>query len=224
MPRCLALFLCPLLGLAPALAETPNLSPERTATSVAASQLILAHRSYRLAVETGDPVLLLAAIRLARGVNLRPALAWERAVTGEDPPPSGQEGPPDPASPEALAMLQGLAVDDPDLLDLAYDIGAQVPHGRLPVASVARSGLDGRAGEDWRLPLSGAVGVELALIGDGQSALGLTITDDTGALICIRPPTPEPGLCGFTPARNGFFTVHVSNAGAVRSGYLLVGN
>lgn len=211
------------LVLTPAGAEEPNLAPVAEAVPGAAGQLVLAQRLFRQAVGTGDPVLLLAAIRLARGVTVRPAVGWERAAGGESESPVG-DGPPDPGSAAALAMLQGLAVDDPDLQDLVYDLDAQLPQGRLPVATTVRSGLSGGAEEEWRLPLSGSVAAEIAVIGDGGSALGLTVTDDSGAVVCARPGSTDPALCRFTPARNGFFNLRVSNTGAAGASYLLVGN
>ena len=224
MPRRAAVIpLILALTLAEARAEEANLSAQPEAEPGAASQLVLAHRLFRQASESGDPVLLLAAIRLARGVTLRPALGWER-TTAEAAEPSTSNGPPDPAGPAALAMLQGLAVDDPDLQDLVYDLDAQVPQGRLPVATVARSGLNGGTSEVWQLPLTGSVAAEIALIGAGNTALGLSVTDDTGTEICSRPPALDPALCRFTPARNGFFTVQVVNAGAEGNSYKLVGN
>jgi hypothetical protein len=156
-------------------------------------------------------------------VAQRPALGWERTVAqgGEAPE---TEGPPDPGSAAALATLKGLAVDDPDLQDLVYDLDAQVPKGRLPVATVAKSALGSGVAEDWRLPLSGSAAAEIAVIGDGGTALGVTVIDDTGATICNSPATTDPVLCRFTPARNAFFTVHIQNEGVEAGGYLLVGN
>ena len=211
------------LGQSPAEAQEPNLSAAEPGTPGAASQLVLAQRLFQTATGTGDPALLLAAIRLARGVTQRPAVGWERTVAqgGEAPE---TEGPPDPGSAAALATLKGLAVDDPDLQDLVYDLDAQVPKGRLPVATVAKSALGSGVAEDWRLPLSGSVAAEIAVIGDGGTALGMTVIDDTGATICSSPATTDPVLCRFTPARNGFFTVHIQNEGVEAGGYLLVGN
>lgn len=210
-------------ALAPAHAEEPNLSTQPVAEPGAATQLVLAQWLFRQATESGDPVVLLAAIRLARGVTLRPALGWEQ-TTADETKPTTPVDPPDPASPAALAMLQGLAVDDPDLQDLVYDLDAQRPPGRLPVATVARSELAGGTSEAWRVPLSGSVAAEIALIGDGGTALGLTVTDETDAVVCTRPPAFDPALCRITPARNGFFTVTVVNAGTGGNSYKLVGN
>ena len=226
MPRRLALVLCPLLTLTPALAEVPNLASDSPATTGAAAQLVLAQRVFRQAQVTGDPILLLTAIRLARGVTTRPAPAWTLVNEADPIPlqPPEFDGPPNPGSAEAFAILQGLAVDDPDLQDLAYDLTAQVPQSRKPVASIAQGGLGAGNQDDWRLPLSGSVPAEVALIGDGGGPVGLTITDDTGAVICAQPPSLDPALCRFTPARNGFFTATVTNTGAEWNSYQLVGN
>lgn len=226
MPRRLLCALCPLLTIAPALADVPNLTPQTAATTGAAAQLVLAQRVYREAGTTGDPILLLTAIRLARGVTTRPAPAWRLTHESEPPPMPGPErsGPPNPGGEAAFAILQGLAVDDPDLQDLAYDLTAQAPQARKPVASVAPGGLGAGNQDEWRLPLSGSAPAEIALIGDGGGPLGLTITDDSGAVICAHPPSLDPALCRFTPARNGFFTVQVTNAGPEWNSYQLVGN
>jgi hypothetical protein len=59
------------LAFSPAKAQEANLSTLPEAMPGAASQLVLAERVYREATRTGDPVLLLSAIRLARGVTQR---------------------------------------------------------------------------------------------------------------------------------------------------------
>lgn len=223
LPR-LALILS--LAWMPASAQEANLSTSVSGTEGAASQLVLAQRVFRQAGLTGDPVLLMAAIRLARGVTQRPAPGWERKTTdaAEPPPDREWDGPPDPADPAVLAMLQGLVIDDPDLQDVAYDLDAQLPRGRLPVATVANAGLNGGAVDEWRLPLSGAEAAEIAVIGDRGTALAVTVLDDAGTSVCSVPATVEPALCRFTPARNGFFTVRIANEGAAWNSYHLVGN
>jgi hypothetical protein len=222
LPR-IALILS--LAWTPAFAQEANLLPSLDGATGAASQLVLAQRVYRHAGKSGDPVLLLAAIRLARGVTIRAAPAWERTTDATDPPPDREwDGPPDPGDPAALAVLQGLVLDDPDLQDLAFDLDAQLPKGRLPVATVAKAGLNGGSVDDWRLALSGAVAAEIAVIGDGGTALAMSVVDEGGTVVCAHPATTEPALCRFTPARNGFFIVRVTNEGASWNSYHLVGN
>lgn len=221
--RALALLIALTL---PALAEAPNLTQGQIGEPGAAAHLILAQRTYEAALSSGDPVLLITAIRMAREVTLRPPAAWTRTTKGEPSPdqPEGRTAAPDPAGAEAIAIAQGLAGDDPDLQDMVYELNAQLPHGRRPTAITAQATLDGGQSDSWRLVLAGQTTAEIGLIGDGDSGLGLIIADETGIVVCAVPPGMAPALCRFTPARNGFFTVLVRNPGAMRNSYRLVGN
>jgi hypothetical protein len=223
--RRLALPLIIALAL-PVGAEEPNLSAMPTGAPGSASRLVLAQRAYAAAMTSGDTVLLLASIRLARSVTLRPPTAWERTTTGEAPAdqPAGRAAGPDPAGPEAIAIAQAFAAEDPDLQDLVYGLDAQLPHGRPATGIVASADLGGGQTDVWRMPLFGEVPAEIALIGDGDSPLSLTVSDEAGQVICVVPPGTGPTLCRFAPARNGFFTVEVRNPGAVQNSYRLIGN
>jgi hypothetical protein len=224
--RALRLFAL-LIALAPPVqAEAPNLSSSPVGEPGAAAQLILAQRAYQAALKRGDPVLLITAIRLGREITLRPPTAWTRTTVGDPAPdqPEGRTAAPDPAGPEAIAIAQGLAGEDPDLQDLVYDLDAQLPHGRLPTAVSAAATLDGGQIDTWQMVLPGETLAEIGLIGDGDTGLGLTVTDAGGNPVCAVPATVAPALCRFTPARNGFFTVEVRNRGALRNSYRLLGN
>jgi hypothetical protein len=224
MIRPLALVL--MLLAAPLRAEEPNLSTAPQGTPGSASQLVLAQRTYAAALATGDALPLLTAIRLARGVTLRPATGWERTTTGDAPAdaPPGRAAAPDPASEAALTIVRNLAGEDPDLQDLVFDLDAQLPRGRTHVAVEARADLAPGQTDEWRLPLFGEVAAEIALIGDGDGALQMTIRDEGGNTVCTSPPTAEAVLCRLTPARNGFFTVLIANPGATVNSYRLIGN
>lgn len=226
MPRPILALLCLCLTAAPVLAQEANLTETLTGAPGAVSRLIAAQRGYQMALVTGDPILLLAAVRLARGVTLRPPTAWERTTEGEAPAdqPRGKEEAPDPASSAAVVIVQTYAGDDPDLQDLVYDLDAQLPHSRKETAVAVEAALGGGQVDRWRMPLSGAVPAEIGLIGDGDTALSLVITDDSGALVCQLPASPEPGLCPFAPARNGFFTVTIRNEGSGENRYRLLSN
>jgi len=217
-----------LLALSPfaAWAEDANLTTNTTGAAGAATRLILAQQAYEMALENGDTILLLAAIRLARGVSIRTPSAWEKTTTGEvsTDNPTGRSATPDPASDHAIQIVQGLAGEDPDLQDLVYDLDAQLPQGDVETAVVALSSLGQAQVDSWRMPLSGSVLSEIGLIGDGDSPLALSVIDEGGNPVCTLPPGITPGLCRFTPARNGFFVVTVQNAGAVENSYRLIGN
>ncbi|MGL4238320.1 hypothetical protein [Tabrizicola sp.] len=210
----------------PAQAEAPNLAPEPDGTPGTATRLVLAQRTYEAAMTNGDAILLLAAIRLARSVTPRPPTAWEKTTTGDAPgdEAKGRPAAPDPAGPEAIAIAQGLAGEDPDLQDLVYDLDAQLPDHRTETAVTVSAELGAGQTDSWRMPLFGEVAAEIGLIGDGDGPLALTVTDEGGTPVCALPPSTAPALCRLTPARNGFFTVSVSNPGTMVNTYRLIGN
>lgn len=221
------LILATLPGLvSPVLADPANIALAQSGTDGAAGRLVLAQQSYLAAMEAGDPVLLLAAIRLARSVTVRLPTGWSRTTTDEGAADQkiGRAAAPDPASPQVLAIAQALAGEDYSLQDIVYDLDAQLPHGRQPTAIRAEAALAGGQTDTWRIALSGDVPAELGLIGDGDSALDLTVTDESGTIVCAVPPGVSPALCRFTPARNGFFSAKVRNHGEVQNSYQLIGS
>ncbi len=224
MPRRLAVLF--LVAALPAHAEEPNLSISLQGHQGSAAQLVVAHRVYSRALASGDALPLLAAIHLARAVTLRPATGWEKTTTGElgADTPVGRVTAPDPASAGALVIARNLAEEDPDLQDIVYDLDAQVPGGRTLTAVFAETSLGPGQTDTWRLPLFGEVAAEIALIGDGDGPLTLTVSDATGATICAPAESVEPMLCSLTPARNGFFSVSLSNPGTTVNSYRLIGN
>ncbi|MDM7933290.1 hypothetical protein [Tabrizicola sp.] len=219
----LSLALSVALNFSPVRAEEPNLSANPANTFGAASRLATAQRAYLHALENGEVLALVVAIRLARSVTLRPANAWERA----DPDPMNPQLPadfPDPASDVALAIARNLAADDPLLQDLVYDLDAQLPRARLETAVTTSGNLAPGQSATWRIALFGEVGTELALISDGRSKLSLTLTDDADNILCAVPPSSRPALCRLTPARNGFFALRLKNDGQAAADYRLFGN
>ena len=172
-------------------AEEANLSQTRNGGPGAVSQLITAQRGYEMALKSGDPLLLLASVRLARGVVLRAPTAWERVTEGEAPvdQPKGKEGAPDPASSTAVVIAQNFAGDDPNLQDFVYDLDAQLPNSRKETVIAADAILGSGQKDTWRMPLSGAVPAEIGVIGDSDTSLSLTITDEAGLPICTLPPS-----------------------------------
>jgi hypothetical protein len=205
--------------------DTANLTPAEPVHNGPVARVVLAQRNYEAAIEHGDALLLVGAIRLARSVTLRPATGWTKATSGaaDKEQPAGRTAAPDPASPEALNIAQALAGEDPTLQDLVYDIDAQLPLGRHATVTEAQSELAGGQSDVWRIALPGDVPAELGLIGDGDTALSLTVADESGTSVCAVPAQADPALCRFTPARNGFFSVTVANDGSARNSYRLIG-
>lgn len=222
---CLVLAVLAVLAQ-PALADAPNLSADPQAGAGSAAQLVLAQRAYATALALGEVLPLLVAIRLAREVTLRPATGWVVTRSGDSPAdaPPGSASAPDPGSETALTVARNLAGEDPDLQDLVFDLDAQRPRDRTETAVEVRGDLGPGQTDDWRLTLFGEVAAEIALIGDGDGPLTLTLADETGAILCVHPASATPALCRLTPAHNGFFTVRVHNSGSTVNSYRLIGN
>jgi hypothetical protein len=210
----------------PLQAEEVNLSAEPTAGSGAVTRQVLAHQTLQNALTTGDAVLLVAAIRLARSVVLRPPTSWERTTLGEAAAdqPVGRGLMPDPGGPEVGDIARSFAAETPDLLDFVFYSEPGRPEANASAASEATADLGGGQTDTWRLPFFGEVPAELALIGDSDTALSLKVTDAAGNALCVHPPGLDPVVCRFTPARNGFFEVEVANTGTVQNSYRLIGS
>lgn len=207
-------------------AQEANVSANPTGPAGAATRLVLADTLWRQGLTDGETLYLLLAIRLARSVTLQPATGWDRTTSGDPAKdaPIGRAAAPDPASEDALAILRNLAEEDPALQDIVYDLDAQVPRNPAATAVFATADLAPGQTDTWRIVLFGEVPAELALIGDGDSPLGLTLQDETGTKICAIPLSTGPALCRLTPAQNGFFTLTVQGSGTVVNTYSLIGN
>ena len=233
MPSRLAMLILAVhlgLGTGAALAEEPNLSASPDGAPGAVTRLVLADALWRQGLASGEWLYLLTAIRLARSVTLQPASGWERQTVGEpqNGPATGafagRAAAPDLAGAAALAILRNLAEEDPMLRDLVYDLDAQIPRSPAATAVFAEADLAPGQTDAWRIVLYGEVPAELGVIGDGDSLLGLSLRDQTGAELCAVPPSPGRTLCRVTPAQNGFFTLSVQTSGTKVNRYRLIGN
>ncbi len=223
LPACL---LASLLA-SPALAEpAPNLADTPAAAPGAVAALSAAHRLHAQALATADTRALLDAIRLARPITIRPASGWTLTTSGTAPPgePQGATAPVNPAGPEAIAIALAFAGEDPDLQDLVYDLDVQGAAGQSATVAAAASTLAAGQTDTWRIAFFGLSPAELAVIGDGDTPLSLTVTDEAGNPVCDTPAEALPAPCAFTPARNGFFSVIVKNTGTVTNSYQLLAN
>ena len=218
-----------LLSALPAAAQGPNLAPAAEAAAPGpVRQLALAQEIHDLGLGREDAVLLLAAVRLARGTELRPATGWTHEGAGTPAPAeTAAPGlPRDPASPEALTLALMMAEGSPALADVAADVAAALDRpapGRGHVSAAAMV-LPGGKADSWRIAFNGSLPAEIALTGDGSGNLDLTVTDEAGTEICREDGPRDRAFCAFTPARNGFFTVTVANRAGGGNRYRLVTN
>lgn len=201
-------------------------TPALAETTGPVADLVTAHRLYAEAMQSADTTALLSAIRLARPIAIRPAPGWtvETSAAPQPDEPQGAPAPANPASPETLAIALAFAGEDPTLQDLVYDLDIQSPAQPTATITAATSTLGAGQTDTWRIALFGMSAATLAVIGDGDTPLTLSVTDEIGTPICASPAAPLPDPCGFTPQRNGFFTVTVTNQGTVTNSYQLVAN
>ena len=198
--------------------QGPNLAAADPAPPGVVRRALMAEALYALGVRQDDPLAVLTAVRLARGIALRAATGWQPAEdTAADPATLAGTAATEPALALAVLMAEGV----PGLEDIAADLqagqGRDRPQGRL---NVRPGTLEGGQSVSWRIPFNGLLPAELGLATDGAPLI-LTVTDETGAQVCRAT---APAFCGFTPAWNGWFTATLSNPGPDPARFRLMTN
>ena len=198
-----------------------NLDPAAPARPGAVALYLSAHTLHTLGQTAKDPLMVLTAARILRGLSVTAA--------NRSPDPA----PPDPA-PKDLTPL--IPLDAKSMLTTASTLDAGHNHTDLieavtrevpPAPKALRasaSTLAPGASEVWTLAFFGGTYGELAIIGHANGNLDLLVSDDKGITICQDNGSGDTAICGFTPAQNGSFTVTVTNPGPTPDGYILLTN
>ncbi len=211
------LILALLLTATPAVAgDKPNLDPAAPAIPGAVSLYLQAHALYAFGQAAQDPLTVLTAARLLRGLTL------SDTARAPDPAPKSTT-PLAPLDPQALittAQTLDAGQNYSDLIDqIAHETPPQPKALRATAATLAPG-----ASEVWTLTFFGGDYAELAILGDGKSNLDLLVTDAKDNQICLDKGSADAALCGFTPRENGDFKVTVTNSGATPDIYTLLTN
>jgi hypothetical protein len=203
-------FLLPVLLMSvalPALAEGP--SPVKVAE--------LSARLYAAGIAAEDPLLVLSAARLRKGLAL---VAQDRAAVGgrvaEGAPLSWEE---------MLASAFALAEGDEALLGLIEDVKVEANKGVAsgPVYNIG-SLINGRGDTYPPIEFRGGEYAEVYVEAKAATNLNLTIYDDKGRLVCSDTDISHIAYCGWTPALAGTFTLKVDNKGPSAADYALMTN
>ncbi len=206
-------------------APAPNLSASGAGTPGGVAQIALAHRLYAQGIARRDAVDLMTAARLAREVRLSPLASPKvtEAVEGLDQ--TGEKtGAPGPVTiPGMIAAARAIAGNDEVVLTLLDRIEAEAPDGRV-TAAMAESPLAAGHRDVWTIPFFGGALAELAIVGDGDGNLDLTITDEAGNIVCLAAGPGDVAYCDWVPERNGSFTIGVTNPGGVENTYQILRN
>lgn len=191
----------------PALAE--GLSPIKTAE--------LSARLFEAGVETGDPLLILSAAKLRKGLGLtKGTLVAEGATAAEDAPLSWED---------MIAVAEELSEGDETLTGLAEDIRAETSKG-VSSGPVYNIGSLGNGGTDT-YPTVDFVGGDYAEVYvEAKSAtdLNITILDSKGRLVCSDTDVSHIAYCGWRPDATGGFVMKVENNGPASANYALMTN
>jgi hypothetical protein len=191
----------------PAWAEAP--SPVKVAE--------LSARLYAAGMAAGDPLLVLSAARLRKG--LAPVATGRAAVdglAGEGAPLSWEE---------MLASASELAAGDETVLGLIDDARVETTKGVAsgPVYNIGSLG-NGKGDTYPPIEFRGGEYAEVYVEAKAATNLNLAIYDDKGRLVCSDTDISHIAYCGWTPATPGSFTLKVENKGPVGAEYALMTN
>jgi hypothetical protein len=203
----------------------PNVDPAGTGTRGGVAQMMVAQDLFALGMAQGDALTVLAAARLAAGVDLTdvtrtPETTTAGGVTEEPDVAAGPVG-----AETMLTAARVLAGEDEVLTDLVYaaEAAAAAP-GRSSGASRTPGLLSAGATHVWKVPFYGSSYAELAVLGDGDGTLEVQVADENGNIVCIDVSGADRSYCDFVPAWNGYFLVTVRNAGTKPNSYDLLTN
>ena len=211
---------------APVLAETaksPNLDPAAVSRPGPVARLYLAQELFFQGLAEKDALALIQSARMMDRVGIietpdRIPVASGKALKTGAPPPV-----PFPGAKATLETAEYLAQGDDTALGLIDEARAEaaVPRGavRRSVSQLAPGGTD-----TWTLAFYGGAPAELAVLGNGQSTLSITVADENAGSPCATIAAEDRLYCRFTPLENGNFTVTVTNPGKGVEAYMLVTN
>ena len=199
-------------GAADAPAKPAGLTPVR--------QLALAMETADYGRTAKDPLALIVAAGLRRGVATRPAgLGPEggdvTADTSADPY----------AADALLAEAMALSKNDPVVAGFAEEVRAAAAKGRSDGIAVSRS-VAKPGGTDWyrRIRYDAGKYAEAAVELLGGGAIDLFVYDSAGNVVCRDVRQPKKGYCGWTPKPGETFDIKVENRQPAPARYVLSTN
>ena len=179
----------------------------------------VARNLYDLGVSQSDPLLIMSAAKLRKGLVLD---AVARA-------PEGAESPAGLAPhldwEAMLKTAEDLAVGNKALLGLIDDIRVERSKGLtsgpvFSIASIKSGGTDTYA----PFPFTGEAYAEVYLEGAGGADLNLFVYDQKDRLVCSDSDASQIAYCGWTPSATAEFKIIVKNKGPKSASYSLMTN
>lgn len=202
----------------------PNLAATGAAQPGGVAALTFAQQLYSFGQSRRDAQSMLAAARMAKSVTLRRVEMVKETLPVSEAdgvvPAAPAAVPPDPAA--MLALARDYAGNDETLLLLIEAAERETADGGL-TAAWAASKLNAGQSDVWTLPFFGAALAEIGVIGAAGSPLVLRVADENDLTIC-QDSGAGAEYCSWYPARNGEFTLHVTNPGTAPQDYMLIVN
>ncbi|MDP3195907.1 hypothetical protein [Tabrizicola sp.] len=174
-------------------------------------------RLYAAGMDAGDPILVLSAAKLRKGLGLVPGdrVAVD-GVAGQGAPLGWEE---------MLAQATALAAGDEVVLGLIEDASVEMSKGVAsgPVYNIGSLG-NGKGDTYPPIEFRGGEYAEVYVEAKAATNLNLAIYDDRGRLVCSDTDISHIAYCGWTPASAGSFTLKVENKGPAAADYALMTN
>ena len=216
------LILALVLTTTPAWTEvTTTLDPTAAANPGAVALYLQANALYALGQTAQDPLTVLTAARLLRGLTLTDTALTDTART-PDPAPKAAT-PLTPLDPQTLLNTARTLDVGQNYTDLTEQVATETQPKPQALRATAAT-LAPTATQTWTLSFFGGTYAELAILGAGKGNLDLLVTDATGNQICLDKGSADTALCGFTLRDNGNVIVTVTNTGVTQDSYTLLTN
>jgi hypothetical protein len=212
----------PLIAQEAAAPLAVNREPGLALPAGAVGRLALGHELFALAGDRRDGAVAVAAARIAAQVAL---LDRDRPPALSPDVPAAEPGLSMPVAANAMiAAARSYGAGDDSILTLADQ--AEADGTGDMIGGVTRSSAQLAPGQEaiWSLPFFGGALAEVSVIAPAIAAIDLTVADEAGQALCIRPGPAVASYCGWVPARNGMVTITVRNAGSAAIGFWLVTN
>jgi hypothetical protein len=206
-------------GAGAALAETAPSNVAETAEQDAAmvaaiENMAMAQRLAGIGVENGDPILLIAAARLASQVA-----ATESDITPREPQDVAADSPGMHTAEEMLTAARALSEGRDDLIALIDDAAAEGSRGSVYGSGYYDGYIDGGINLYYDEAFYGGEQAVVTLEGHNPSDIDLWVYDEYGNLICSSTGYSSYESCTWTPSWTGDFTIRVENEGHPQGTY-----
>jgi len=191
-----------------------NVAEEAPAERGALADLDLASALHAYAKEAGDPLVAIAALRVAATVPTEEA-AFE-AETEAEADAGGGDGEA-PATENAgdfdamVATARDLAADNDSYQAMIDEVVASGTRDRVGGFATALKNLPGNTRATYRESFFGGRLAEVAIDGGGDGRMNLIVYDENGNRICLSNRAGDRQYCSWTPRWTGQFRVVVVN-------------